>query len=543
MSALAATFAHLDAATDGRRLGRFVQARDADAFASLVRRLGPGVLAVCRRVCPDFHLAEDAFQAVFLVLARKAETVRPRERVAVWLHGVAYRTASKARAMLAARRRREVGSPDLPDPPADQAASDDDELRKLDAAIAALPDHLRAAVVLCELEGRSRKDAAKVLGIAEGTLSSRLADARKRLGRRLRPTVAVVTAALAARTAEAATSGSASETVLSLAKGATTMLLLKRLTVVALLALGVCVGSVFADPPADDKPRAKPPAAKEAKDELKWKLAKGDVFYLSMRGDGDYKMLLQPGIKINPNNQQIDNQQSRSTEVWKVTVTAADKDGLAMEAESVSCCTGKGNDNKQFETADVDGMAGKKFTATYDADRKLKKVSDGEALDKIADAARAKGLSVTTSDAMAHNLEQLFRLTPTTPPNKDGEWDWAVEYTDPDTQLVSTWTRRAKLEQLKDGMATVTTETDYETNPGPKAPVEFAAVRSRGEKCAGKFTFDTRTGRLDKFEDTLVFTQPPPPPAARGGNVIITGATCNFRYTYTVTAKPPKKAE
>ncbi len=238
MSVLAA-FNRLDDATDGQLLGRFVQAHDADAFAALVRRLGPTVLAVCRRVCPDSHLAEDAFQAAFLVLARKADTVRPREQVAVWLHGVAYRTASKARAMLSARRRREVASPTLPDPPApDPVIPDDDELRKLDDAIAALPEHLRAAVVLCELEGRSRRDAAKQLGIAEGTLSSRLADARKRLGERLRPTVAaVVTAALAASTAEAVVSGSTSETVRSLARGVMSMLLLNKLKAPAVVAL------------------------------------------------------------------------------------------------------------------------------------------------------------------------------------------------------------------------------------------------------------------------------------------------------------------
>ncbi len=268
MSVLAA-LTRLDAATDGQLLGRFVQSRDADAFAALVRRLGPTVLAVCRRACPDSHLAEDAFQAAFLVLARKADAVRPREQVAVWLHGVAYRTASKACAMLAARRRRELATPTLPDPPAPDAVTpDDDELRKLDAAIAALPDHLRAAVVLCELEGRSRKDAARQLGIAEGTLSSRLADARKRLGARIRPTVAVVTAALAASTAEAAVSGSTSETVLSLARGVMSMMLLNKLklsavvlAVVTLTVLGLSALSptaLTAAPVPKEKERTNP---------------------------------------------------------------------------------------------------------------------------------------------------------------------------------------------------------------------------------------------------------------------------------------------
>jgi RNA polymerase sigma factor (sigma-70 family) len=270
MSVIAA-FTHLDAATDGQLLGRFVQARDTDAFAALVRRLGPTVLAVCRRTCPDAHLAEDAFQAAFLVLATKAESVRPREQVAAWLYGVAYRTASKARAMLASRRRRETDSPELPEPSQPEAceSNDDADLRRLDAAIAGLPEHLRAAVVLCELEGRPRKDAAAALGIPIGTLSSRLADARKRLGERLRPAAAVVSAALAASTAEAVLGGSTSETVKSLARGVMSMMLLQkfRLPAAVLLAVALFSGVAFAMTPGERTPeRAEPPKA-EAKDD------------------------------------------------------------------------------------------------------------------------------------------------------------------------------------------------------------------------------------------------------------------------------------
>lgn len=535
MSVLAA-LNRLDDATDGQLLGRFVQSRDADAFAALVRRLGPTVLAVCRRVCPDSHLAEDAFQAAFLVLARKADAVRPREQVAVWLHGVAYRTASKARTMLSARRRREAGSPALPDPPAHApAVPDDDELRKLDAAIAALPEHLRTAVVLCELEGRSRKDAAKQLGIAEGTLSSRLADARKRLGARLRPTAAVVTATLAASTAEAAVSGSASETVLSLARGVMSMMLLNKLKLPAgtvLLAVVVFAGAAVALPqqPAE-KPKADPPVAKQAKGELKWKLDKGDVFYVTAEVNADNKTQVRPGVKIKPLSTQ-----QRGTAVWKVTVTTADKDGLAVQVESVTYTSGKGEDGTPFETADVAGIAGAKFTATFDADRKVKAVADADKLIKAMAAARAKGLNVGNPEAVANTVEQLLRLTPAVPA-KEGEWEWAVETANPITQIVSTWTRRAKLEGVKDGLATVTTSTDYELKAGPKATPQFAHVNTRGDRGAGKFTFDTRTGRLDKFEETLTLGgQPSANPAAD-----ILGSTQVFNHTYTVTATPPKK--
>jgi RNA polymerase sigma factor (sigma-70 family) len=174
-------------ATDGQLLTRFVRTGDETAFAELVRRLGPMVLGVCWRVTADAHLAEDAFQAAFLVLARRAMDVHPREAVRGWMYGVAARTAQKARVMSARRRTREVPTAVLPDCPASQQdETDSDVLRILDAEVAALPDHLRTVVVLCELDGRSRKDAAVRLGIPEGTLSSRLAKARQVLADRLR---------------------------------------------------------------------------------------------------------------------------------------------------------------------------------------------------------------------------------------------------------------------------------------------------------------------------------------------------------------------
>ncbi|MFO0851022.1 MAG: sigma-70 family RNA polymerase sigma factor, partial [Gemmataceae bacterium] len=175
-----------DPRPDAALLAAFADRRDPAAFAALVRRHAGLVWAVCRRVTADPHVAEDAFQAVWLVLARKAGAVRPRHSLGGWLHRTAVHVSLKARAMTDRRRRRE-GEP-LPDAPAPlpPAPPDPALLAALDEEIARLPDALRAAVVLCELEGASRKVAAATLGVAEGTLSSRLASARKRLADRLR---------------------------------------------------------------------------------------------------------------------------------------------------------------------------------------------------------------------------------------------------------------------------------------------------------------------------------------------------------------------
>jgi RNA polymerase sigma factor (sigma-70 family) len=202
LSALVATTARsvTTTDTDGELLRRFVRFREEPAFAALVNRLGPMVLGVCRRVTRDAHLADDAFQAAFVVLARRAGDVRPAEAVRGWLYGVAVRTAREARTVSARRLRRETPVPALPDRPGERIDPPDaDALAVLDEEVAGLPEHLRVAVVLCELDGRTRRAAAEQLAIAEGTLSSRLAKARKLLAERLKKRgVALPAAGLAA---------------------------------------------------------------------------------------------------------------------------------------------------------------------------------------------------------------------------------------------------------------------------------------------------------------------------------------------------------
>lgn len=172
--------------TDGQLLESFVSRKDEAAFEALVLRHGPMVLGVCRRILGGSHDAEDAFQAVFLVLVRKAASIVPRELVANWLHGVAFRTANKARVMKATRRAREMHVRERPAPEdAHHELFWRELLPLLDSELQALPDKYRAPIVLCDLEGKQRREAALQLGWPEGTLSSRLAAGRKMLARRL----------------------------------------------------------------------------------------------------------------------------------------------------------------------------------------------------------------------------------------------------------------------------------------------------------------------------------------------------------------------
>ncbi len=180
LSYLRTAGAHAEDAADRELLRRFLDERHEPALAELVRRHGPMVLGVCRRLLSE-HDAEDAFQAVFLVLVRKAASLRRDTVLAHWLHGVAYRTALHARGELARRRAREAQGVPMAtvDPPADLEWRD---LRPvLDEEVQRLPARYRAAVILCYLQGHSYEEAARQLGCPKGTLAARLARARERL--------------------------------------------------------------------------------------------------------------------------------------------------------------------------------------------------------------------------------------------------------------------------------------------------------------------------------------------------------------------------
>ncbi|MBN9522272.1 sigma-70 family RNA polymerase sigma factor [bacterium] len=260
--------------TDADLLARYSRERDEGAFTELVRRHGPAVLAACRRLTGHAHDAEDAFQATFLVLARKAHHLRPGPPLGGWLYGVAVRAARKAKER--SWRRREVSGavPDVPERTAEPC--DPDAARAVIEEVEQLPDFLRAAVVLCELEGRSRAEAARELGIAEGTLSSRLAAARKRLAARLAArgfgpaALAALAGVVVPRDLSAAAAALApGAAVITLATGVRRTMMVRHLRSVPLVLGAIGAAALVAGiltgqpptPPAAAAPGATPPAA------------------------------------------------------------------------------------------------------------------------------------------------------------------------------------------------------------------------------------------------------------------------------------------
>jgi len=248
---------------EGQLLERFVAGRDELAFEALVARLGPMVLGVCRRRLADPRDVEDAFQATFLVLVRKAGSIRDRDRLAPWLYGVAQRVATRARAQAARRRGRERSAGAEAEAMAPACDGDRHELRSvLDEEIGRLPAKYRGPIVLCYLNGLTHEEAAARLRCPVGTVRSRLARARDRLrarlGRRglapaegmiglaLRPTAvpralieSTVAGGIRLAAGKAAAAGAVSAGAVTLAEGVSRTMIATKLTVIGGLVVSV----------------------------------------------------------------------------------------------------------------------------------------------------------------------------------------------------------------------------------------------------------------------------------------------------------------
>ena len=195
---LAVSVRHDGEFTDGQLLRRFIEHRDEAAVTAIVRRHGSMVWGLCRGILGNHHDAEDAFQATFLILVRKAGSIRQKEVVGGWLYGVAQQTAMKARAIAARRRQREMPVTTVIEPQAPEQPLRSDVQAIVHEELSRLPDKYRTAIVMCDLCGRTRKEAARQLRIPEGTVAGRLTRGRAILARRLtRRGVALASAAVA----------------------------------------------------------------------------------------------------------------------------------------------------------------------------------------------------------------------------------------------------------------------------------------------------------------------------------------------------------
>jgi RNA polymerase sigma factor (sigma-70 family) len=171
------------AISDAELLERFAQRRDEAAFELLVWRHGPMVLALCQRLLHQEQDAEDAFQATFLTLVRKAGSIQKKESLASWLYKVAYRIACRVRSRKPVPA--QSAMTEQPAPPTEMEAVWRDLRTVLDQELAGLPESSRRPIVLCYLEGKTHEEAARMLGCPTGTVAARLSRARERLRLRL----------------------------------------------------------------------------------------------------------------------------------------------------------------------------------------------------------------------------------------------------------------------------------------------------------------------------------------------------------------------
>jgi RNA polymerase sigma factor (sigma-70 family) len=295
--------------TDRELLDQFLARRDVGAeaaFAALVARHGPMVWSVCRSISSDAHAAEDAFQATFLILVRKAGSIRRRDTLGPWLHGVARRVAVRAKVSIRRQRQQEERGAEMK-ATSQPHLTPQEELLALHEEIGRLPEKYRSAVVLCHLEGCTHSEAARVLKCPTGTVNVRVSRAREllrdRLARRgLSLSTALAGAALTSETAMAAmpvglaettieaamrvtagktvTAGAVSAAVAQLTEGVLKTMKLTKITIaaalvltvgsvglgIALVAMGPAAASASQDPNSQ-KEASRPKADKKERDQ------------------------------------------------------------------------------------------------------------------------------------------------------------------------------------------------------------------------------------------------------------------------------------
>ena len=265
--------------SDAQLLERFATERDEAAFTSLMRRHGPLVWSVCRRVLAEEHAAEDAFQATFLVLVRKARSVSKQASVRSWLYGVALRIALRARQRDGLRRLREQSLPSRQVGDAPAEAAWEDVRSVLDEEIQRLPEKYRRPIILCYLEGQTNDEAARQLNCPRGTIATRLARARERLRSRLlrrgltlsvgglaallseNVLSAAVPPALIVPMAKAVLSGSASVSITTLTEGVLHAMFVTKVKTILIVGLalsvisgvGVCTYYLYGQAPGEEK--------------------------------------------------------------------------------------------------------------------------------------------------------------------------------------------------------------------------------------------------------------------------------------------------
>ena len=171
--------------TDGQLLGAFAAGQDQDAFEALVRRHGPRVFAICRRVIGQTSGADDAFQVTFFALARQARSLRKQQAVGAWLFRVAHRVACRAKKKEQRRRQVEAAMTNVPLPKASAEGESGELLAVLEAELADLPEKYRAPLLLCGVEEKTHEEAARILGCPLGSMSKLLAHGRALLRQRL----------------------------------------------------------------------------------------------------------------------------------------------------------------------------------------------------------------------------------------------------------------------------------------------------------------------------------------------------------------------